>query len=300
MLQQKMVRGYIFVILSAVIFGCNGLMVQFIYTEGVNSLSLVLLRNLLSLPVLGVLALRQHNTLRIPLQAVTSIGLISIMGCSMTPILLFSSYMFIASGTATVFHFIYPVTVVLAEVIFYHKRLKTGNFVSVLICAVGIFLFYNPGEPLDWRGSALALLSGITYTIYILLLANFRFPQVSGFLLSFHVSITSCMVMLPVCLCSGMLRLPGSFLGWVYCFGFSLIINVGVVVLFQQGTLLIGGQRASVLSTLEPITAVFVGMLAFQESVGFRTLTGCILVVMASILITSTDLKSSGNCKTDE
>lgn len=292
--QQKMLRGYIYVILSAVIFGCNGLMVQFIYREGINALSLVLFRNLLSAPVLGIVAFCQHKTLRIPAAAIPSITMTSIMGCSMTPILLFSSYLFIASGTATVLHFIYPVSVVLAEVIFYHKKISCGNMLSVLICAVGVSMFYNPGDPLDWRGSALALASGITYTVYILLLANFHFPQISGFLLSFYVSVTSCAVMMIVCLSTGLLTLPDSLLGWVYCFGFSLIINVGAVVLFQQGTILIGGQRASILSTLEPITGIFAGMAAFQEPVGIRTLMGCALVVIASILITLSDFKSSG------
>ena len=63
------------------------------------------------------------------------------------------------------------------------------------------------------------------------------------------------------------------------------------VVLFQQGTFLVGGQSASILSTLEPITGVIVGMVAFQESVGSRTVVGSALVILASILITLSDRK---------
>ena len=42
--------GYLCVILSAVIFGCMPLGANFLYAQGVTPMSLVFLRNLLSLP----------------------------------------------------------------------------------------------------------------------------------------------------------------------------------------------------------------------------------------------------------
>ena len=88
------------------------------------------------------------------------------------------------------------------------------------------------------------------------------------------------------------LTLPSSFVGWLYCFGFSLIINVCAVVMFQQGTFYIGGQKASILSTLEPITSIFVGALVFDEVIGIQTAAGSFLVILASILIALTDIRS--------
>ena len=45
--------GYLCVILSAVIFGCMPLGANLLYAQGVTPMSLVFLRNLLSLPVLA-------------------------------------------------------------------------------------------------------------------------------------------------------------------------------------------------------------------------------------------------------
>lgn len=291
-MKRKQILGYAYIIISAIIFGCNPLLVSFLRNEGLNSISLVLLRNMLSIPVLAILALRQYGTLRVPVNALPSIGAIGMMGCCITPILLFSSYSYIASGTATVFHFVYPAVVVVVGVLFFREHVSRGNLVSVIICVLGICLFYTPGQPLDWRGSAFALISGVTHAIYILLLSHFRFPKVSGFLFSLYVSIISCMVILIICLLGDMLTLPTSFAGWLYCFAFSLIINVCAVVMFQQGTFYIGGQNASILSTLEPITSIFVGALVFHEPIGLQTAAGSILVILASILIALTDIKS--------
>ena len=291
-MKHKLILGYAFIIISAIIFGCNPLLVRLLQNEGLNSISLVLLRNLLSIPVLALLSFRQYGSLRIPTKALPFMAMIAVVGCCITPLLLFSSYSYIASGTATVFHFIYPAVVVLAGILFFRERISTGNLVSVIICVAGICLFYNPGQPLNWKGSVFALLSGVTYAIYILLLSHFPFPKVSGFLFSFYVSIISCIAVLAVSLVSGTLVLPASYLGWVYCFGFSLIINVCAVVMFQQGTFYIGGQKASILSTLEPITSIFAGALVFHEVVGIQTAAGSVLVILASILIALTDLKS--------
>ena len=54
----QIIKGYLLVIFSAVIFGCMPLMVKGLYADGVNSLSVVLLRNLLSAPVAAATAYR--------------------------------------------------------------------------------------------------------------------------------------------------------------------------------------------------------------------------------------------------
>ena len=52
-----MIKGYVYIILSAVLFGCMPLMANHIYADGVNAMTLVLLRNAVSLPMLASLGL---------------------------------------------------------------------------------------------------------------------------------------------------------------------------------------------------------------------------------------------------
>ena len=173
-MSAKTLKGYICVITSAVIFGCMPLMAKLIYAEGVNPLSLVLLRNLLSLPVLALLAFLTQKSLKIPACALPTVSLVALMGCCVTPALLFYSYQYINSGTATVFHFIYPAVVVLFGVFTVKAKRSLFNLLSLLLCVFGVALFYDVGSGFHMFGGALALLSGVTYAIYILLLS---FPR---------------------------------------------------------------------------------------------------------------------------
>ncbi len=289
--KRRIVLGYAYSILSAVIYGCMPVMAKYIYAEGVNPLTLVFLRNFLALPSLAVLALRQKKALKCPARSILPLSIPAFFGCVMTPLLLFSSYTFIASGTATVFHFVYPCLVLLIGLIFLRKKLVAGTLVSVLMCLAGILLFYDPAQTVNATGAALALGSGLAFAIYVVLLPRFQNAHFSGFSFCFYIALWSSVIMLAICLCTGQLALPTTWVGWGLCLLFATSVTTGAVVLFQQGALLIGGERTSVLSALEPITGVVIGIFVFHESAKPTVLIGSLLVIASSILIAVIDLK---------
>ncbi len=285
------IKGYIFVISSALIFGLMPLMAKFIYAEGVNPVSLVFLRNVISVPVLAVLALCADGAIKTDLHQLPKICFVALMGCSVTPLLLFCSYNYMSSGTATVFHFVYPAVVVLGEILVFKSKIVYGNLVSVIMCVVGIAMFYNSGSSISLEGSVLALLSGVTYAIYVISLSAFKGIKTSIFNFSLHIASISSVVMLAVALATRQMTLPTSLTGWLLTVLFAVSLNVGAVVLFQKGTFLIGGSRASILSTFEPITSIFAGVIIFKESMTPLTVVGSLLVILASFLIAFLDMR---------
>lgn len=290
-MNKNVAKGYLFAVLSAIIYGCMPLMAKHIYANGTNPMTLVFLRNFFSLLPLAFLACREAKTLRIPIGLLPSISLVSLLGCCITPILLFSSYQFIPSGTATVFHFIYPAVVVMAEILIFRNKPQTGNLISVCLCVLGISCFYSPHETLNLAGSSLALLSGVTFAAYVVLLSRFSKHNLSGFLFCFYVASVSCVASLAACIATNNLSLPSSPVGWGLCVLFSLLVTTGAVALFQKSAFLIGSERTSVLSTLEPITGVIIGAAVLGEPFGWKIIFGSALVIIASIIIAVCDMR---------
>ena len=285
--------GYLYIILSAVLFGCMPLMARHIYADGVNSMTLVFFRNAMSLPFLAGLAALKRESFSVRPKTLLPVVVIGVFGCALTPYLLFSSYNYINGGTATVFHFVYPAVVLLLEFIFLRKSVNRVSVVAILLCLVGIGLFYNPAEGINFTGSILALSSGVTYAIYIFLLGRFDRRGMGGYVFAFFVTLGSTVVLFAVSLISGSFTLPTSYIGWVLSIAFALMINVGAVVLFQSGTFIIGGQKASILSTFEPITSLIVCFIAFAETPTPLSFVGALLVIAAAVLIAVFDGKKA-------
>lgn len=293
MSKTKTFKGYLMVIISAIIYGCMPLMSKYIYMDGVNPSSLVFLRNLLALPSLAILGYLQNKTLKITPKALPSISVIAALGCCITPLLLFTSYNFIPSGTSTVLHYVYPAVVVVGGILIFRQKPKFGNIIGVALCIAGISLFYDPSASVNLEGCVWAVLSGVTFAIYVLLLPHFKYKEIKGFHFSFYIALVSTVLMLAYCLATQTLQFPESAKGWGLCVLFALAVTTGAVVLFQQGTFIIGGEKASILGTLEPITSVIVGILVFHEPIGIRTVIGSLLVISASVLIAVFDMKKA-------
>ena len=205
--------------------------------------------------------------------------------------MLFSSYNYIPSGTATVFHFIYPTLVVIIGLVFQKRKMEKATLISIVFCFVGIAMFYNPQNSFHFGGAGLALMSGVTFAIYVVLLSKFENLENMGFLFSFYVALWSSIITFVLCISTNSLSLPQSLSGWLLCALFAILVTTGAVVLFQQGTFIIGGERSAILSTLEPITGVVVGILLLEEECKINVVLGSVLVLAASVIITVSDIK---------
>ena len=288
-----MTKGYVYTILSAVIYGCMPLMANYIYMEGVNSLTLVFLRNFLALPILGVLAFLNRKKCNPTQKNIYTSSIPALFGCVLTPILLFSSYNYLDSGVATVFHFVYTALVLILSIIFLRKKPNLITLLGVIICFIGILCFYDSERTLNTTGAILALASGLAFAIYIVILPKFQSTSFNGFTFCFYVSLWSSIMMLIICLSTNKLTLPKTLLGWVLCVVFATLITVGAVVLFQQGSMIIGGVKSSILSALEPTVSVILGIAIFKESSNFNNIIGSVLVITSSILIAVFDFKNN-------
>lgn len=284
-------KGYIFAVASAVLYGLMPLMATYIYAEGINAQTLVVLRNLLPLPVLALFALKSGQGLRIPLKALPSLALIGLVGMCITPVLLFSSYNHIDSSAATVIHFIYPAFVVVGGIVFLKEKVKISGVLSILLCVLGISLFYDPKAPLNLSGAIPAFASGVTCAVYVLLLAAFKYKDISAFTVSFYVALFGGSFAMVYCLITNTLALPHTALGWGLSVLFAISITVGAVLLYQQSIFIIGGARASILSTLEPITSLLAGVFVLREEPTALMLMGSVLVISASLIIALADFK---------
>ena len=279
-------KGICCTLLSAVIFGFTPILVRIAYEGGANSITITFLRAWLALPLLYALMHRRHIPLRLEDSQVKHVLLLGIVGSCATTVCLYMSYNFISVGMATTLHFIYPILVSLGCVLFFRQRLQTFQLFSLILGCIGISTFMDLSFGGSFAGIALALISGFFYAFHISYISASGLQDMYFFKLSFYLCLITGTICGLIGALTGTLSFHLTWTAWGFAVIVSFFVSVGAISLLQLGIRMTGPCTASILSTLEPITSVLLGVIILDEKLTFYKGIGCILILSSVIVIT--------------
>ena len=281
--RTKQLTGYAGVLASAVIFGFTPVLAALSYQGGSNGVNMAFLRAALPLPVLYALTRRHPKPDAAQRRLGAVLGLL-LFGCAL---LLYSSYAYIPVGLATTLHFLYPLYVVLYEWLVQRRSPGALRLAGLVLGLSGSMLFLQPGEgALHPAGLLLALLSGVLYAGYIVVLSRESQRPMPLYRLMFEVSRSGAAQCLVAGLLLGRLTLRQTPQAWVCAVLVALLAAVVACVLFQAGVRIVGKANAAIFSLLEPITSIVFSVLLLGDALSPAKLTGCALI-LAGLLATA-------------
>jgi drug/metabolite transporter (DMT)-like permease len=183
-------------------------------------------------------------------------------------------------------------------VAFYKESANYVKVISVLLCTIGVVLFYNGESAGSIIGIVIAFSSGITYSFYIIYIDKSGLKSMHPMKLTFYLCLIASPVIFIWSILTGTFTTNITPLGWFLTSVLSIAVSVGAVGLFQVGISIIGSQSTAILSTFEPITSVIIGILVFDEVFDLKVLVGCVLILVSAILLAVFDKDSKvDECK---
>ncbi len=275
-------KGIVFTVIATVIFGITPAIGKLSYALGNNGIQLSFLRHLIVLPLFFLIVVYRKESFRLTKQQtfdVVKVGL----GSALTIVTLYSSYSFIGVGSATVLHFLYPLFVVLLNFFFYHQKLNMKQMICLVIAIVGVFCFVDPSFD-SMIGFFLAVISGIFFAYYMVGMDHSTIRQLSPYVFNFYLVLLNVVFIFILALLTNSFHampIEGYLLSGVVAIFTSLI----GVVLLQKGIYCLGASLTAILSTLEPMTSVVVGILFLNETMTFLKVIGCILVLISTFIL---------------
>ena len=276
--------GELCVVTSAVLFGLMPLFAKIAAEHGSNAYMSALGRFFFgSVFLLAVLAFRRDAPFRVSWRQLLKILPLSVL-YAVTPVLLFASYDYMDSGLATALHFTFPVMVILFSALFFHVRPNGRQMICAVLGTVGVSQFAG-GEAEGATGLFLAVASGATYAMYIVLLGRSSLASLPVLTMAFWLSLMASAEIAAVAAWKSALTFALDNTAWGAILALAVFATALALALFQEGLSRCGAMRASLLSTFEPLTGVGIGWLVFSEALTPKTAAGILCVLLASVLL---------------
>ena len=281
-------KGFLYGIVASSTFGLLPLFTLPVMGEGLTTFSILSYRMLFASILVAVLMLIGRVSFATNLKELRWFAVLGFLYYG-SAALLFQAYGGMASGLATTLHFMYPVSVTVIMALVYKQRPSVVTICAIILSLVGVALLClreSSTGVSSLLSVFLVLLSGVCYAVYLVLVSTVRrINQQNSQKLTFYVLMFSgAFFMLSTLQGGGLQIIPSASAG------INLLLMATLPTLLSNLALVrsvknIGSTLTSVLGAMEPLTAIIVGILVFDESLRGLMVVGIILILVSVSLI---------------
>jgi drug/metabolite transporter (DMT)-like permease len=196
----------------------------------------------------------------------------------------FNSLRFVPAAVTSILLYTYPAIVTVLSWPLYGARLTRLRVAALLLALAGVYLIASPGGGLRWEGLILGLLSAVIYSAYILV-GKWALAGVDAWAASTVIALSAGTTYLIFSMFSRSLTLPTTPAGVGAIAGLALVATMIGASSFLAGLSRTDPGRASMISTLEPVSTALLAALLLSERLSGAQLGGGALVLAAVVLI---------------
>ena len=274
-------------VIASASYGTNPLFALPLYAEGIGVNSVLFYRYAFAVLIYGLwIKLVKKDSLKITSSEVLPLLFLGLF-FSFSSLTLFKAFKYIDAGIACTILFIYPVLVAVIMAMFFNEKITKTVIFSILLTSIGIVLLYNgkSGMTLNIHGVCVVFLSALLYALYIVGVKNIKaVKHMKPDKLSFYVMLFGLLIYVSnLKFCTQLQVLDKPFL-WFCTLGLSLFPTIISLETITISIKLIGSTTTAILGALEPLTAIFFGVVFFQEQLTLKICIGVAFILSGVIM----------------
>lgn len=283
---QKQYLGVFLGICSAACFSTKAIMVKYAYMYGADTVFILFLRMLFSLPLYIVLAYIYSKNAATPITKKQWIWIIllGIIGYYLSSLFDFIGLKYITASLERLILFIYPTLIVVLNTILFGSKLQRKDFLALGLTYIGIFFIYAGNTESTTEnliiGSALVFTCALTYAFYIV--GSGRLIPVIGAqrYTSYVMIVSTISVMIHQGIANGIpdFSHTSAPILWI---GFAMAIIATVIpsLTLAQSIKLIGTDKSSIIATLGPVFTIALANYFLKEPFTIRQAIGTLFII---------------------
>ena len=279
-------KGFILGAIAAASYGMNPLFTLPLYSAGMSVDTVLFYRYSLAVIVLGIMMKFQKQSCAIKRVDVLPLCIMGLL-FAFSSLFLFMSYNYMDAGIASTILFVYPVLVAIIMAVVFKEKVSPITMFSIALAFVGIsMLCKSPGgQTLSLVGITFVFLSSLSYAIYIVGVNRSSLKDMPIAKLTFYVLLFGLSVyVVRLQFCTELQVIPTPML-WINAVSLAVFPTVISLVTMTKAIHYIGSTPTAILGALEPVTALFFGVLVFGEQLTPRIILGILMVITAVTLI---------------
>lgn len=289
-------KGILNGVIASVSYGMNPLFALPLYSQGIEVNSVLFYRYFFAVIIYFLwLKCVKKISLKIAKSELVPLFFLGIF-FSLSSLTLFESFHYIEAGIACTILFIYPVIVALIMAIFFKEKITKTVVSAIFLTSIGIALLYKgkPDSVLSLKGVVIVLASAFLYAFYIVGVKSIKsIKSMNSAKLSFYVMLFGLLVyVVNLKFCTNLQGLT-TITAWLFVIGLAIFPTIISLETIGIAIKLIGSTNTAILGALEPLTAIFFGILFFNESLTLRISIGVILILFGVFLIISGKMTSN-------
>jgi len=186
-------------------------------------------------------------------------------------------------SNAVILHYIAPIVAVFFAIWFLKEKLVRTSAIAIIISFIGLVVLMSNEINIDTNATGLwyALISGLAYGILIVI--NKRIVTTNDYgVVMFYQIFISFIITSPFFFLYRIMPQP---IDIAVIFGYAFIILVLASLLYLKGIQFIRAQDIGIISYLEPLGVVMIGIFFYSEIPTIRTLIGGILILYAGYMV---------------
>jgi drug/metabolite transporter (DMT)-like permease len=274
--------GRIEILLSAVGYGFIGIFGKQAYDAGLAPGELLTLRFSIAALVLWtyVFAARRE-LLRLRPRTIAACAALGVGGYALFTTLYFQALRGLSASLSALLLYTFPVIVTVAARVLFKEEIGWRRSVALPVVAAGlVMLLWGETRVTNWSYVALGLGSAVFYSAYILASSR-ALRGVNGLAAGLVITTAAALALAIVDTPSVETVRSLDAAAWSSVVGLAVVSTVGPVILFLRGLEKLTNAEVSILSLLEPITAVVASAILLGERLSPVQLAGGAIILAA-------------------
>lgn len=280
--------GLLLILLAAIGFGTIAIFGTLATDAGLNNPTLLTVRFALATTLLVGLLSYRGEAARPPREALPAMVGLGLAYAAMTAAF-FWGLLFVPAGLATITLYTYPVYVFLIGTVLLDETLTRRKLVALAVAVSGVVLIVGIDTGgVDAFGLLLVTVSAMAYAVYTTG-SRAAVETIGADRLATAAMATTGACFLAYGVASGTLFVPTTVRQWGIIVGIALVGTVVPIRCFVNGLRFIEADRASIVSTVEPVVTVLLGIVVLGERLSPAILLGGGMVLVGVVLIRTAD-----------